>query len=437
MVQHALLAAMGEKYEIDDDALLSGLPRWNDHTPIRQAEEKPPVGASSLRSNSRPPPAVTTVTAEDDMRMALRMAALRTLKRRPMASTFSTSVPLSTMAPSEQQHAEVPGSADGRGADAQMTPRLEVTPGDTSNKRSADVVTTHDPLAAHADEPLSNEAAVSENKTETSPRPRSFQKRPAWKSAPSKRIEYKDVDAPSTNTGDDLFYGAGGSQTALADARQLRPRVSYADEFSSRPRTPAGDVSVQSWVDRVVGKNRPYSPPVRAMAPAPSAASMGTASGQDGKNKFVIEPSWETMIIEMSDDDDSDEVPSQSRARLSVPSWSKETVGQHPVASRSQVSEVAAKDILAQKEMEIRTMQARIHELERRKMAMAKTELEVRIGGSSHQEEKPSLKRVYEDVVDGDTHEQKHGDDKVCRYVLIRSASAKRQVRAWLNYGQD
>ena len=74
---------------IDDDALLSGLPSWNEKVKYtnRSAmpeQMEPALPDMTIESTTRQKtiPSITKITAEDDKRMALRMAALKTLKTR-------------------------------------------------------------------------------------------------------------------------------------------------------------------------------------------------------------------------------------------------------------------------------------------------------------------------------------------------------------------
>ena len=74
---------------IDDDALLSGLPSWNEKVKYtnrsampEQMEPALPVMTIESTTRQKTIPSITKITAEDDKRMALRMAALKTLKTR-------------------------------------------------------------------------------------------------------------------------------------------------------------------------------------------------------------------------------------------------------------------------------------------------------------------------------------------------------------------
>lgn len=186
------------------------------------------------------------------------------------------------------------------------------------------------------------------------------------------RTGYRDVDMPDADTTDILSYIEYDQdhKSVLTDARSARPRISYADEFSTRPIAPSGELGVARWMDLPLDSIA-SSPPIHMTPKAfparrtmtsdtvkqdPHAVAMSIT--QNTFAKFVNRPMRGPFIIEWSDDEDED---GSDTERLTNSSLARES----PRDRKS--SSVISSAVLTEKEREIRRMMARIEELERKK----------------------------------------------------------------------
>ena len=317
---------------IDDDALLAGLPSWNDRIPSRPQHEESnislqPTLPSTSTTTKSVTPTVKTLTEEEVKRMELRMAALRTLKSRgkKQKEAITASSSLKSMEPT-----------------GTLTPPA--------------------PTYAPSVDDTSSERAVASKNVYTT----------ASKTSNSRLLEYTDVDAPDMDTADPLLYG-NEVLTDHGNGRVHRQRISYADEFSTRPQAHVGDVGTDSWIDRTMG-------PVQASRPTPKPRLANTDTSSEVTyrpikplptkhapiRRFVNEPLWASMVIEWSDDEDEEETAGRITPvyHASMPRADNK---QEAANTDKEKSEINPSIILSEKEKQIRSMQARIQALEERK----------------------------------------------------------------------
>lgn len=295
------------------------------------AEQNPPAttteDVSSLEKGTRAPEAASS---EEDIRMALRLAALRTLKSRnakkPADSGKSSELASSSqmsgylLSPSEQLE-EIPGLAG------------------SSAGRSVEAAASAPTPAA----PLTTAPQLLE------------------KPVGGKKRVYKDVDAPEmavqSTSASSISYDTNG--VSIPDVGRRRQRLSYADEFTTQPSAPSGELESASWLGPPLGQStkknsQTHTAPQRTVTvpQRPPAQSRDKPRVQAApKRRFLdTELSRDSLVIEWSDDEE-DGHPAQHEPRSS---------GHRPMTSAT----------LSEKEQQIRAMTEKIRALEEQRRAL-------------------------------------------------------------------
>ncbi|WFC95167.1 hypothetical protein MBRA1_001814 [Malassezia brasiliensis] len=185
------------------------------------------------------------------------------------------------------------------------------------------------------------------------------------------RSGYRDVDMPDTGAVDLLAYMDYDQPTTSTapDAHRARPRISYADEFSTHPIAPSGEVGLAPWLDLPLDAavstppvhTTPKSFPRRQVAasngPKQDPHAVARSITQNTFSNFVNRPLRGPFIIEWSDDEDEDEDVRRNEECINAFAM-RDSLGDH---ARSVLVSSA---VLSEKEREIRRMLARIQELE-------------------------------------------------------------------------
>lgn len=268
----------GDEYLYGDE--IAGLVEQNPPAPttedVRSLEQGEQTESGAPQSAS----------SEEDMRMALRLAALRTLKSRHAknsenpgkSSELASSSQMSgyLLSPSEQLE-EIPGLAG--------------TSGGRSVEPAASAPTPPAPLMATAqllEKPVGGKKRV-----------------------------YKDVDAPempiqSTLTSS-ISYETNGA--SAPDVGRRRQRVSYADEFTTQPSAPSGELESASWLGPSLGQSSKKSSQAPTALQRPvSALQRPRVQARDKlrvpaapKRRFLdAELPRNSLVIEWSDDEEDD-----------------------------------------------------------------------------------------------------------------------------------
>lgn len=196
----------------------------------------------------------------------------------------------------------------------------------------------------------------------------------------AQRSGYRDVDMPDTDAVDLLAYLDYDQPTTstVPNAHRARPRISYADEFSTHPIAPSGEVGLAPWLDlpldaavssppvHTTPKSFPRRQKVVSQGPKQDPHAVARSITQNTFSNFVNRPLRGPFIIEWSDDEDEDEDVRRNEERLSAFAM-RDALGDH---ARSVLVSSA---VLSEKEREIRRMLARIQELEQRKRTQPST----------------------------------------------------------------
>lgn len=309
---------------IDDDALLSGLPSWKDSfQPVKRPSEKLVTEKGSEQAQRKSQPSITTVTADDDARMALRMAALKTLKKRKHSANGS-------------QHA------------------------DSAMSREASCEAQSDVAEQHT-------TKISTDIKEQRPAIPSSKK--LVKHSAGKQLEYTDVDAPENEP----------EQVAeMVDSRRSRQRISYADEYTAKVEPPSGDIETNPWENRSMkssvgqkihtldstrkSKSRQVLPSYLEQ-PGPSRPSATPT-------QFIQESPWRPLIIDLSDEEDEEDPKDIQATRMISPApieTNKQSSHETNTLKHYDVKNPDSE--LSRKEKEIERMLAKIKELEQKKKA--------------------------------------------------------------------
>jgi len=310
---------------IDDDALLSGLPSWKDSfQPSKRSSEILTTEKGFGSTQPKPQPSTTTITRDDDARMALRMAALRTLKKRKASSNCT-------------QYPESPTSHEGS-----SEARSNILP-QHPNKTSGD----------------------SQEQRPTIPNSKRLIKQSA-----GKQLEYTDVDAPQNS-----FETESIQAVEMAHSCGSRQRISYADEYTAKVEPPSGDIDVNSWDNRPleISVGRRCRMPDNAKKAKPQQ-HVTPASEQSGSSSstthFIQESSWRPLIIDLSDEED-EEIDNDAEVAQEI-SHPTRDFGKRMQDESKTLQNYGSKkpdNELLRKEEEIERMLAKIQELEQKKNA--------------------------------------------------------------------
>ena len=366
---------------VTDPSLLTGNSSWdeplnitlNDQNLSEMTSPSAQPAEVSLTSASPKTAPVVSYNEEDERRMALRMAALRTLRKRSKQKL--------------EENKELPLQGSDTTTEHDSTNLLKAASKHCDDKpvNPAPSETTEfncDPL--HFDTftgPLSalvgaDTTWLSEMKSESKDTASSV----AGENLAREDIrhhdtfEYRDVDAPDVDNSDMLTYGEADHAVVEPNTRGARQRISYADEFKAPPVAPSGDLGASHWFNRSVS--------VPSLGNAKHSKIKLTKGSRDAASKplhrnpvrprpprFVEPPSRASMIIEWSDDEDGDHI-TPSNVDGALQRFSDQFEGDFErlaslirIPSKSQASRSA----LSRKEREIELMVARIRELERRK----------------------------------------------------------------------
>lgn len=350
---------MSDDTSIDDDALLSGLPSWNDKMkfPNRNTIANPTESGSAdttIESTTQQKmiPSITTITPEDDKRMALRMAALKTLKTRPTKK--------------QVQKAPEANSGD------------EVGPMNNAECIGASTSFKQDNNDVKCKSEAGEEITMNMN-VETIKQPM----RPVIQ----RSFDYTDIDAPGVHLREDLDYIPIENEEISFDVQSTRKRISYADEFSAHPVAPSGDDGSTAWL------NRMYDASSRSALNLSDRKSQHQHMENSGlpitraqmrerssAGRFIEEP-WRPIIIEWSDDEDEDgnedDIDDEGKEKecnmrytsgletLRTTSASRLSSPRPSHSPRTQNKDKSS--TLSLKEREIQNMMAKIKELESRK----------------------------------------------------------------------
>lgn len=407
------VAALDKKHDfilmengIDDDALLSGLPSWNDkiRLPVPNETLSGTPSSQDLKpgeSASRPKvvPSVTTVTAEDDKRMALRMAALKSLAARSLLKRSQKSRKLdsnSMVSPLCETHSET----------KQLPTRSEQVRTDLPDNFQKDGIMTKAVADSISLKPIASPGAP-------------------------KRPDYTDVDAPDQDS-NELNYTQNDTEEVLKDTRNTRQRVSYADEFSVRPEAPLGDVGSSSWLDRLHSSSSParLREQKRALPSSqPSSTRLSSVSnahvlprGRTPPKRFFKEKPWRPLVIEWSDDEEDEAMSLNSDLKPVDIKIKEELDVLRDLVCNTQMElpaqQVFKKDkktsaTLTRKESEIQAMMAKIQALENKRLQLQ--------ANKDHSDSKTLLgKRSAEEnlhdmqVTSADDCESSRTSNKVC-----------------------
>ena len=343
---------------IDDDALLSGLPSWNEKVKYtnRSAmpeQMEPALPDMTIESTTRQKtiPSITKITAEDDKRMALRMAALKTLKTRSKKK-------LAREAP-------------------------EANAGDDARPRN-DAESTHSSTSLKYDDSDATNKIKADEKTAMNINVETL-KQPA-QPVIQKTFDYTDIDAPSAQSRGGLDYIPFENEETSNEAQSSRKRISYADEFSAHPVAPSGDDGGPAWLNRVYDASsksalNPFKGKSQHFHMEKSGSQISSQiREQSPAGRFIEEP-WRPIIIEWSDDDDEnfneDESDNGKKKMESNIPYAGESEAlkafatselSSPRTPHSPRTEIRNKSsTLSLKEREIQNMMAKIKELESRK----------------------------------------------------------------------
>lgn len=307
------------------------------HAPGASVIRRPCIGPLSAWMSAEPtkvPPDAPTAD-EEARRAALRLAALQS--RKSGASAKKTAPAKDAPGPVTAAHTEV-----------------SPTPTPTS------------PAAANREPPT--------------PRP------PAPRRA-THRNGYRDVDMPDTGAVDLLAYldYDQPSTSTAPDARRTRPRISYADEFSTNPIAPSGEVGLAPWLDlpldaavssppvHTTPRSFPRRQTVVSSGPKQDPHTVARSITQNTFSNFVNRPLHGPFIIEWSDDEDEEDDTRRNEERVSAFAM-RDALGDN---ARSILVSSA---VLSEKEREIQRMIARIQELEQRKRTQPGTSTRGTVG---------------------------------------------------------
>lgn len=412
---------------IDDDALLAGLPSWNDKiklpfkhvgqngmgSTLHNAESNTSdVGHSAQNAEAT----ATTVTPEEDVRVALRLAALNSLKSRTLSKRV--------------QRSSEPKTVSGN---------LSLTNTEAQNVQPATV------------ESNSNFSHIKHDSHCPSFSDVLFSKKPSRRPIIPKRPDYTDVDAPEIDGGNELSYTCE-ENLLPQDSRNSRKRISYADEFSSRPEAPSGDDGGASWLDRIHGASSTTGyGDQRTNGRKVSEQERQSITGNYSQHVrapstpfFEYKPR-QPMIIEWSDDEDhgASEVDNEAKihafndVRLSrenlditgfvnasaTPSLTK---GKHSNGKKTLSS-------LSEKEREIQAMLCKIKALEKKKQlqGLNKEQIETCTELKSTLGKRKAKDAESDEQIHTDVHANSEQSTKVCFWNELESNMVK---RARMNY---
>ncbi|SHO77191.1 Uncharacterized protein MSYG_1532 [Malassezia sympodialis ATCC 42132] len=313
---------------IDDDMLLSGLPSWKDNfQPPKRSSEILDTEKSFGSTPPKPQPSVTTITADDDARMALRMAALKTIKKRKSD-------------PKVFHHSEASSSREG----------------------SSDA---HSGVAAQH---ITKASVDSQEQRPTIP---NFKK--LIKQSAGKQLEYTDVDAPENSFEPEPILAA-----EMAHSRGSRQKISYADEYTAKVEPPSGDIEAKPWANHLMEASvgRRYRNPdiIRKPNSRQQTTSSSKQSGQSRSNgtstQFIEDMSWRPLIIDLSDEEDEEiSVEAETTQKISQTLKDSDKQVQREIKTSQSYDSRRPNTELLRKEKEIERMLARIQELETKKRA--------------------------------------------------------------------
>lgn len=345
---------MSGNNSIDDDALLSGLPSWNDRMKFtdRNAIANPTGSGSADKTMEKTTrqktiPSITTITADDDKRMALRMAALKTLKTRP----------------TKKQVRNAPESNSGD--DASSMNNITSVNASTSFK--------------HENNDVKYKSEAGDVNVETM--------KQTMRPVIRRSFDYTDIDAPGVHSREDLDYIPIENENISYDVQSTRKRISYADEFSAHPVAPSGDDGSSTWLNRMYDAScKPILNSFDGQSQYHYMENTGLPitrtqmPGRSSAGRFIEEP-WRPIIIEWSDDDDEN----GNEDNIDYEGKETECKMRHNIGSETQRAALASgsfspqpshsprtqnrnkSSTLTLKEREIQNMMARIKELENRK----------------------------------------------------------------------
>lgn len=340
---------------IDDDALLSGLPSWKDNfQPQKRSTESSLIQKNVETTQMRPPPSITSITADDDARMALRMAALKTLKRRKANSGVT-------------QQSE--SSAFPKDAPEPKDELVEQRPIHTDQDTQAQRLTT-----------ASSKKLI--------------------KQSAGKQLEYTDVDAPEISSDNEPINDSG-----MSHPRRSRQRISYADEFNAKIEPPLGDIEMNSGINRsresAMGQSYTMSDYARKVksrqVTTPPLGQPGPSRLAATSTHFVKDPSWKPLIIDLSDEEDDENPNGEDAAqKISRP----QVIGNQQILSKTRSVHTVenSESELSRKEKEIERMLATIRELEQRKR-----------GTTTLKSDKPTSQILGKRL--NNTEDRRHADD--------------------------
>ena len=424
---HQTLVAMNDAGGIDDDALLAGLPSWNDKiklpfkhvgqngmgSTLHKAESNTSdVGHSAQNAKAT----ATTVTPEEDVRVALRLAALNSLKSRTLSKRV--------------QRTSEPKTISGN---------LSLTNSEAQNVQPAKV------------ESNTNFSHIKHDSHSSSSLDVFFPKKPSRRPIIPKRLDYTDVDAPEIDGSNELSY-ACEENLLPQDSRNSRKRISYADEFSSRPEAPSGDDGGASWLDRIHGSSSTTGyGDQRTNGRKASEQERKTITGsysqhlRASSSPFFEYKPRQPMIIEWSDDEDHDASEVDNEAKIRAPNdigLSRENldiigfVNASPtpcLTQRKHPNEKKTLSSLSEKERQIQAMLCKIKALEKKKQlqGLNKEQIETCTELKSTLGKRKAEDAESDEQMPTDVHMNLEQSTKVCFWDELESNMIK---RARMNY---